>query len=154
MQHNSKEKPSEWVGAPVAPPLCERKKGCVKETFTPSDRVLRPRPVTKLVEDQASDVKLATENVIGSVKKSSRNEAKLLRIQNSQTQNGRKTNRKMSSSAQPEQPLRADSNLYSNQLPPSFDGGLRDDHSNAIFGHLLHSLRASNSTEIVRKMEA
>ena len=50
----------EWVkvGAPVTRSFCERKIDCVKETFTPSDHVLRSRPVTKLVEDQASDVKL------------------------------------------------------------------------------------------------
>ena len=48
----------EWVGAPVTRSLCERKIDRVKETFTPSDRVLRLRPVPKLVEDQASDVKI------------------------------------------------------------------------------------------------
>ena len=127
MDKTLKKISSEWVGAPVTQSLCKRKIDRVKETFTPSDRALRTRPVTKLVEDQASDVKLATENTIGSVKKSSCNEAKQNRIQNSQTQIGRKTTRKMSSSTQPEQPHRADWNLFSNQLPLSFDDGLSDD---------------------------
>ena len=91
MDKTLKKISSEWVGAPVTQSLCERKIDRVKETFTPSDRVLRPRPVTKLVEDQASDVKLATENMISSVKQSSCNEAKQNKIQNTKTQIGCKT---------------------------------------------------------------
>ena len=48
-------------------PLCERKKGRTKETITPSDRVLRPRPGSKQLEGQATDVKLVTELPIGPV---------------------------------------------------------------------------------------
>ena len=76
MQHNNKEKPSEWVGAPVAPPLCERKKGRVKETITPSDRVLRPRPGSKQLEVQATDIKSMTELAIGPVMNTDLLEAK------------------------------------------------------------------------------
>ena len=44
MDTNHKKNSSEWVGARVAQSLCERKKDRAKQTFTPSDRVLRPRP--------------------------------------------------------------------------------------------------------------
>jgi len=71
---NKKIKPKEWVGAPVAPPLCERKQRGVKETFTPSDRVLRSHLRTKSDEEQATDVKLTTDNAIGSGMKPVRHE--------------------------------------------------------------------------------
>ena len=74
--NNQQENSSEWVGAPVAPPLCERKKRGVKETVTPSDRVLRSRSRTKLDEEQATDAKKTTESAIGSVMKSVCNEAR------------------------------------------------------------------------------
>ena len=56
MKKTLKKISSEWVGAPVTQSLCERKIDHVKEIFTPSDRVLRPCAVSKLVKDQASDV--------------------------------------------------------------------------------------------------
>jgi hypothetical protein len=146
---NSKE----WVGAPAERSLRERRKGCVEETVTPSYRVLRPRSRTKVVEEQAMDVKSTTGNTIGSVKKSTRNEAKPARTQNSWTPIGFKTSHKMSSSTQQEQPHRVDLNANSNQLPLSLDGGLSDDLSVATFSHLIHPTRVSNSTEIDRKME-
>ena len=74
-QHSKSRKPSEWVGAPVAPTLCERKKGGVKETVTPSDRVLRSHTRTKFDEGQATDVKFTTDNAIDSVMKPDYHEA-------------------------------------------------------------------------------
>ena len=103
MQHNNRnKKPSEWVGAPVVQPLCERKKGRTKETITLSDRVLRPRPGSKQLEGQATDVKLVTELPIGPVMNMDLLEAKNSRKQNPQTQSSRKTSCKLSSSTQPE----------------------------------------------------
>ena len=150
---NLQEKSSEWVGAPVAPPLCERKKRGVKETITPSDRVLRSRSRTKLDEEQATDAKNTTESTIGSVMKSVRDEAKPTRMKNSKAQIGCKTNRKMLSSSQPEIPHRVEQTITSVPPPPSLDGGLRDDLNNADFSHLTHPSRVSNSTTIERKME-
>ena len=85
----------------MALPPCERRKGSAGETFTSSERVLRPRSRTKLGEVQASDAKTVTELAIGSVRKSARIEAQSKRNLNSQTQIG-PTNRKMSLSTQPE----------------------------------------------------
>ena len=152
--NNTHKNSSEWVGAPVAPPLCERKKRGVKETVTPSDRVLRSRSRTKLDEEQATDAKSTTENAIGSVMKSVRDEAKTTRIKNSKAQIGCKTNRKMPSSSQPEIPHRVEQTTISAQPPPSLDGGLGDDLKNAEYCHLTHPSRVSNSTTIDRKMEA
>ena len=118
MNTTTRKKSKEWVGAPVALPPCERRKGGVKETVTPSDRVLRPRSRTKLGEVQATDVKLATECAIGSVRKSARIEAKQKSNSNSQTQINPNTNRKMSLSTQPDIHYSLDSNNISNQLPP------------------------------------
>jgi len=152
--NNQQENSSEWVGAPVAPPLCERKKRGVKETVTPSDRVLRSRSRTKLDEEQATDAKKTTESAIGSVTKSVCNEAKTTRTQNSKAQIGCKTNRKMLSSSQPELPHRVEQTTKSVQPPPSLDGGLRDELKNADYCYLTHPSRVSNSTTIERKMEA
>ena len=71
--NNQQENSSEWVGALVAPPLCERKKRGVKETVTPFDRVLRSCSWTELDEEQATDAKKTTESAIGSVTKSACN---------------------------------------------------------------------------------
>ena len=142
----------EWVGAPVAQPPCERRKGCAGETFTPSARVLRSCSRTKLDEVQASDAKLITECAIGSVRRSARIEANKKVNSNSQTHIGPKTNRKMSLSTQPDKHHRNDSNVYSDHLPPSLDGGLSD-KSNAAFCHITHPTRVSNSSAIDKKME-
>jgi len=58
------------------PPLCERKQRGVKETFTPSDHALRSHLRTKSDEEQATDVKLTTDNAIGSGMKPVHHEAK------------------------------------------------------------------------------
>ena len=57
MDTTQKKNSKEWVGAPVALPPCERRKGSAGETFASSERVLRPRSRTKLEEVQASDAK-------------------------------------------------------------------------------------------------
>ena len=57
----------EWVGAPVALPPCERRKGYARETITPSACVLRSCSRAKLDEVEVSDAKLITESAIGSV---------------------------------------------------------------------------------------
>ena len=115
----------------------------MKETFTPSDRVLRSRFRTKQDEEQATDAKNTTESTIGSVMKSVRDEAKSNRMEDSIAQIGCKTNRKMLSSSQPEVPHRVE--LYV-QPPPSLDGGLRNDFKQAESCHLTHPSRVSNLT--------
>lgn len=140
--------PSEWVGAPVAPLLCERKKRGVRETFTPSDRVLRPRRGTKQLEVQATDVKMMTESDIGPVMNADSHEKISTRKRNPSAQRSCKTSRKMLLSSQPEIHHRVD-----DQLPPSLDGGLRDNLMNTDFAHLVHPKRISNSSEVERKME-
>ena len=137
----------------MALPPCERRTGGVRETFTLSDRVLRPRSRTKLGEVQATDAKLATECAIGSVRKSARIEAKQQKKSNSQTQIGLKTNRKMSLSTQPDEHHRIDLNNNSNQIPPSLDGGLSDNLSNTAHCYLRHTTRVSNSANIDKQME-
>jgi len=151
-QHSKSRKPSEWVGAPVAPTLCERKKGGVKETVTPSDRVLCSHTQTKFDEGQATDVKFTTDNAIGSMMKPDYHEAKPIRIKNSKALVDRTTNRKMPSFSQPDLPHRAVQNLNSVQLPPSLDGGLSFDISSTDYCHLTHPSRVSNSTKIARTM--
>ena len=152
MDTTQKKNSKEWVGAPVALPPCERRKGSAGETFTSSERVLRPRSRTKLGEVQASDAKTVTELAIGSVRKSARIEAQSKRNLNSQTQIG-PTNRKMSLSTQPEKHHRVILNENSNELPPSLDGGLSDNLLNAAYCHLRHQTRDSNSVDVDRKME-
>ena len=115
----------------MALPHCERRKGGVRETVTTSNRVLRPRSRTKLGEVQATDVKLATECAIGSVRQSARIETKQKSNSNSQTQINPNTNRKMSLSTQPDIHHSLDSNNISSQLPPSLEGGLSDNLNNA-----------------------
>ena len=116
MDTTQKEITKEWVGAPVALPPCERRKRGARETFTPSGRVLRSCPRTKLNEVQASDEKCPTELAIGSVRRSARIEAKTKANSNSQTQTGPKTNRKMSLSTQPDKHHRSDLNPNSKPL--------------------------------------
>ena len=149
MQHNNRnKKPSEWVGAPVVQPLCERKKGRTNETITPSDRVLRPRPGSKQLEGQATDVKLVTELPIGPVMNMDLLEAKKSRKQNPQTQSSRKTSCKLSSSTQPESHHRV-----VDQLPLSPDGGLSNETLYTDYAHAIHPQRVSNSSNIERKLE-
>ena len=118
----------------------------MKETFTPSDRVLRSRFRTKQDEEQATDAKNTTESTIGSVMKSVRDEAKSNRMEDSIAQIGCKTNRKMLSSSQPELPHRVEQAKPSVQPPPSLDGGLRNDFKQAESCHLTHPSRVSNLT--------
>ena len=150
MQYNNKEKPSEWVGAPVAPPLCERKKGRVKETITPSDRVLRPRPGSKQLEVQATDVKLMTELAIGPVMNMDLLEAKTSQNQNplTKTHSSCKTTRKLSSSTQLEPHHRV-----VHQLPLSPDSGLSNETLYTDSAHAIHPQRVSNLSNIERKLE-
>ena len=134
MESRLKDISKEWVGAPVTSALCERKEAVVKETFTPSGRVLRSRTrtIAGTQEVQASDEKSVTVNINGSTKKSDYNEANSGLFENPQTQSRRKYTRKMSSSSiQPEQPHRVARNSTSAQLPLSLDSGLKDDHTPA-----------------------
>jgi len=153
MDTTKTEKPKEWVGAPVALPPCERRKRGARETFTPSGRVLRSCPRTKLDEVQASDVKCTTELAIGSVRRSARIEANRKISLNSLTHTVPKNSCKLSLSTQPETHHRVASNVYSNQLPPSLDGDLSDKNSNAEYCHLTHPTRVSNSTNLDTQME-
>ena len=125
MNTTTRKKSKEWVGAPVALPLPRTK--------------LRPRSRTKLGEVQATDVKLATECAIGSVRKSARIEAKQKSNSNSQTQINPITHRKMSFSTQPGIHYSLDSNNIFNQLPPPLEDGLSDNLCNVAYCYLRHT---------------
>jgi hypothetical protein len=153
MDTKSKENSSEWVGASTARSFCERKKDCAEETITPSDRVLRSSSRTKLVEGQATDAHLVTENVIGSVMKLTKNEANKLRSRNSQTQSDCKTTHKISLSTQPESHHRTGMNKSPVQLSSSFEDDLKDDILNTDYCHLTHPNRVTNLMNIERELK-
>ena len=72
-----------------------------------------------------ADVKLATESAIGSMIKQSHDVINIsCKNRNPQTQVNFKTNRKMSSSTQPDSHHRVDQNFITDQLPLSLDSGL------------------------------
>jgi hypothetical protein len=65
MPKSSKKNSSEWVGARVIEPHCERIAGSMKQTITPSARELRLIARNKLREEQAiADENTATANAI------------------------------------------------------------------------------------------
>ena len=156
MDTNHKKNSSEWVGARVAQSLCERKKDRAKQTFTPSDRVLRPRP--NRTTPAGPEVQ-AVSGVIATVKSGSKKiqsiiqpEEKPNRNRNSKTHISKITDSKMSLSTQQESHHRVDHYL-SDQLPPSLDGGLSGKPSETEYCHFIHPTRISNSTTISRKMK-
>ena len=142
----------EWVGARSAGGCARTEAKPSNKTVTPSDRELRLRQRTKRIEEQAADAKLATERAIGSMIKQSHEVVNNSdKNRNPQTQVNFKTNRKMSSSTQPDSHHRVDQNLFTYQLPLSLDSGLRDESINTDYCHLMHPTRVSNTSETEKK---
>jgi Reverse transcriptase (RNA-dependent DNA polymerase) len=149
-KESNEEKSLEWVGARAC---LDTKDVKMSRTFTPSDRVLRPRPRTMRSEVMATDAKLITVPASSSTMMIT-NEAILSRKRNSRTQSGGSSaTRKMSSTPQPDLHHRVDEEFIQSQLPLSLDGGLSVEPPKTDYCYLPHQTRDSNSTAISREME-